>query len=38
MRDSYPGDISREQFESIQTLCEQAEKKTRPRVINSRNK
>jgi len=33
MRDSYPSNISREEFESIQALFGQAKKKTRPRVI-----
>jgi len=33
MRDSYPSDISREQFESIEFLFKQAKKKTKPRVV-----
>ena len=34
MRNSYPSDISREQFESIHALLEQARKKTKPRVVD----
>jgi len=34
MRHSYPSDISREQFESLQALLEQARKKTKPRAVD----
>ena len=34
MRDSYPSDISREQFESLQAIFEQAKKKIKPRVVD----
>ena len=34
MRDSYPNDISREQFEPLQTIFEQSKKKTKPRVVD----
>jgi len=34
MRNTYPSDISREQFASTQALWEQAKKKTKPRVID----
>ena len=34
MRDSYPSDISREQFEPLQAIFEQAKKKTKPRVVD----
>ena len=34
MRQSYPSDITREQFETILPLLESARKKTRPRTID----
>lgn len=34
MRKAYPSDISREQFEKIRPLLENARKKTRPRIID----
>ena len=34
MRDVYPSDISREQFEAIRDLLEQAGKKTKPRIVD----
>ena len=34
MRTSYPSDISREQFETIRGLLEQAKKKTKPREVD----
>jgi len=34
MRQSYPSDISREQFEKIRPILESARKKTRPRRID----
>ena len=34
MRDSYPSDISREQFEPLQAIFEQSKKKTKPRVVD----
>ena len=34
MRDSYLSDISREQFEPLQAIFEQAKKKTKPRVVD----
>ena len=34
MRDSYPSDVSREQFEPLQAIFEQAKKKTKPRVVD----
>jgi transposase len=34
MRHAYPSDISREQFEPIRGLLEQARKKTKPRVVD----
>ena len=34
MRDSYPSDISREQFEPLQAIFEPAKKKTKPRVVD----
>ena len=34
MRQSYPSDITREQFEKIKVMLESGRKKTRPRVID----
>ncbi len=34
MRTPYPSDISREQFESLRELLEQARKKTKPRTVD----
>ena len=34
MRNAYPSDVSREQFESIRELLEKARKKTKPRVVD----
>lgn len=34
MRADYPSDISRDQFESIRELLEQARKKTKPRMVD----
>jgi len=34
MRNAYPSDISREQFERVRGLLEQARKKTKPRVVD----
>ena len=34
MRKNYPSDISREQFERIRPLLEQARKRTKPRTID----
>ena len=34
MKNSYPSDISREQFEPLQAIFEQAKKKTKPRVVD----
>jgi transposase len=34
MRESYPSDVSREQFEKIRALLESARKKTKPRQID----
>jgi transposase len=34
MRKSYPSDISREQFERVKRLLEEARKKTRPRTVD----
>src|SRR5882762_8692200 len=34
MRESYPSDISREQFETTRELLEKAKKKTKPRVLD----
>jgi len=35
MRESYPSDVSREQFEKIRALLESARKKTKPRQIDT---
>jgi len=34
MRDSYPSDISREQFEPLQAIFEQSKQQTKPRVVD----
>lgn len=34
MRESYPSDISREQFEKIRPILESSRKKTRPRELD----
>jgi len=34
MRNSYPSDISREQFESMHAFLAQAKQKTKPRVVD----
>jgi len=34
MRDSYPSDISREQFEPLQAIFEQTKQQTKPRVVD----
>jgi transposase len=34
MRKTYPSDISREQFEQVKDLLENARKKTRPRTVD----
>ena len=34
MRDSYPSDISREQFEPLQATFEQSKQQTKPRVVD----
>jgi transposase len=37
MRESYPSDVSRIQFEKIRSILEGARKKTRPRKLNLYN-